>query len=43
MTESDCPHIEAGVRLNELSEVEICASCGIEIEDLYADEPGDDS
>jgi hypothetical protein len=43
MAEPACPHTEAGLRLNELSEVEICASCGIEIEDLYPDEPGGES
>jgi hypothetical protein len=36
--EPDCPHTEAGVRLNELSEVEICAACGVEIDSLDAGE-----
>jgi hypothetical protein len=38
MAEPECPHVEAGVRLNELSEVETCASCGVEIDTLNAGE-----
>jgi hypothetical protein len=40
MAEPNCPHEEAGIRLNELSEVEICMCCGIEIEGLDANEAG---
>lgn len=30
--EVSCPHDEAGLRLNEMREIEVCAECGIEIE-----------
>ena len=43
MSEPSCRHEEAGVRLNELSEVEICWTCGIEIESLDVDEAGGES
>ena len=29
-----CPHDEAGLRSNDMREVEVCAECGLEIEGL---------
>jgi hypothetical protein len=40
MPDSRCLHVQAGVRLNDLLETEICAVCGVEIEGLDADEAG---
>jgi hypothetical protein len=37
MADLSCPHAEAALRFDDMREVEICASCGIEIDGVTAD------
>ena len=37
MADLSCPHTDAALRFDDMREVEICASCGIEIDGVTAD------